>query len=68
MTYNLFEKRDYLALEKELLLRGQLLEAFAEWAMVELPVCLLGSVGRWLLTLYLYSQVPPTRNIAHKAK
>ncbi|CAE6422943.1 unnamed protein product [Rhizoctonia solani] len=37
MTYNLFEKRDYLALEQELLLRGQLLEAFAEWAMVELP-------------------------------
>ncbi|KAG8732817.1 Ras GTPase activating protein ira2 [Ceratobasidium sp. 423] len=37
MTYNLFEKRDYLALEQELMLRGQLLEAFAEWAMVELP-------------------------------
>lgn len=37
MTYNLFEKRDFLALEKELMLRGELLEAFAEWAMVELP-------------------------------
>ncbi|KAH7343309.1 hypothetical protein B0J17DRAFT_171910 [Rhizoctonia solani] len=37
MTYNMFEKRDYLALEQELFLRGQLLEAFAEWAMVELP-------------------------------
>ncbi|ELU45404.1 RasGAP domain-containing protein [Rhizoctonia solani AG-1 IA] len=37
MAYNLFEKRDYLALEQELLLRSQLLEAFAEWAMVELP-------------------------------
>ncbi|KAJ1309139.1 hypothetical protein OPQ81_004812 [Rhizoctonia solani] len=37
MAYNMFEKRDYLALEQELLLRGQLLEAFAEWAMVELP-------------------------------
>lgn len=38
MAHNLFEKRDFLALEKELMLRGDLLEAFAEWAMIELPV------------------------------
>ncbi|QRV73161.1 GTPase-activating protein [Ceratobasidium sp. AG-Ba] len=37
MAHHLFEKRDFLALEKELQLRGELLEAFAEWAMVELP-------------------------------
>jgi hypothetical protein len=40
MAHNLFEKRDFLALEKELRLRGELLEAFAEWAMIELPVSL----------------------------
>jgi hypothetical protein len=38
MAYHLFEKRDFLALEKELMFRSELLEAFAEWAMVELPV------------------------------
>ncbi|KAG8749958.1 Ras GTPase activating protein ira2, partial [Ceratobasidium sp. 428] len=37
MAHHLFEKRDFLALEKELQLRGELLEAFAEWAMIELP-------------------------------
>lgn len=70
MAHNLFEKRDYLALEKELMLRGDLLEAFAEWAMIELPVSVIIYWAAICVSeVYTYdSQILLTLSIVPKGK